>query len=146
MYSRRSSGFVGSSFLPISCCPLSYLSIACALLVLNIISWCFVLYVFGHFINHIVLLSQFTSRLYLTNQLCPRNMSILFKSIIAVSICFLCLLISTLSGANLIISLFLVLFVLKTSNDIFASLVLVYFSLTNYLLISICVYPESTSA
>ena len=128
--------------MPISCYPLSCISIAYALLVLNIISWYCVLHVFGHLINHIF---QFTSELCLTNQSCSRNMFVPFKSVTTMSICSLCLLISTLSSTNHVNSLFFVPFVLKTSNTMSASFVLICSSLTNCLLISIYVYLESTS-
>jgi len=100
MYSGRFFRFIGSSFLPIFYCPLSYISIIYAFLVLNVISWCFVLHIFGHFVNYIIPLSQFTSRLCLTNQSCPRNMFVLFKSITIMLIFSLYLLISTLSSVN----------------------------------------------
>ena len=73
-------------------------------------------------------------------------MSILFKSITAVLICSLCSLILISSSANLVTSLFLVSSVLKTLNDISTGLVLICFSLTNCLLIPICIYLKSTSA
>ena len=132
MYSGRSFRFVGSGFLPISYCPLSCVSIAYALLVLNIISQCSVLHVFGHLINYIVLLFQFTSGLCLTNQSYPRNISILFKSITTTLICSLCPLILISSSTNLVTSLFLVLSTLKTLNDVSASFVLICSSLTNF--------------
>jgi len=72
-------------------------------------------------------------------------MSVLFKLVTSVSIHSLCPLISTSSGTNHITSLFLVLSVLKTSNAMSAGFVLICSSLTNCLLISVCVYLESTS-
>ena len=146
MYSGRSSVFVGSGFLLISCCPLSCVSVAYSLLVSNLISWCFVLHVFEHLVNCIILLSQFTSVLCLTNQSCPKNIFMPFKYITAISICSLCPLILTSSGANLETSLFLEPSILKTSNNISAGLVLICSFFTSCLLIPICVHPESTSA
>ena len=108
MYSGRSFRFVRSGSLPIFCYSLSYVSVACTLLVLNVIFWCLVLYIFRYLINHIVSLSQFTSGLCLTNQLCFKNMSVLFKSITTILIYFLCLLILILSSTNLVTSLFLI--------------------------------------
>ena len=89
---------------------------------------------------------QFTSRLCLTNQLCPRNMFMLFKSVTAMSIYSLCLLISTSSSANHVTFPFLVPSVLKTSNNMSASFVLIHSFLTNCLLISMYMYLEFTSA
>ena len=145
MYSRRSFRFVRSDFLSISCCSLSCMSIACALLVLNIIFQYFVLHVFRYFVNHIIPLFQFTSRLCLTNQPCPRNISMPFKSITTASNCSLCPLILILSDTNCVTSLFLVPSVLKNSNDISVNLILIYSSLTSYLLIPVQIHPKSTS-
>ena len=146
MYSGRYSRFVRSGSLPISCYSLSYFSVACALLVLNVIFWCLVLYIFRYLINHIVSLSQFTSGLCLTNQLCFKNMSVLFKSITTILIYFLCPLILILSSINLVTSLFLISSTLNTSNEISTGFVLILSSLTNCSLIPIWVYLESTSA
>ena len=131
MYSGRSFRFVRSGSLPISCYSLSYVSVACALLVLNVIFWCLVLYIFRYLINHIVSLSQFTSGLCLTNQLCFKNMSVLFKSITTILIYFLCPLILILSSINLVTSLFLISSTLNTSNEISTGFVLILSSLTN---------------
>ena len=146
MYSRRSSRFVRSGFLLISCCPLSWFSVDCILYILNNIFWCYVLYIFGHLVNHIIPELQFTFILYLTSQSYSKNMLIPFKSITAVSICSLCPLSSILSGINLITSPFLVLSALKTSNDMSIDFILICSSLTSYLLIWVCVHPESTNA
>ena len=45
-------------------------------------------------------------------------MSILFKSVITISVLSVCLLIFNSNSANLVTSLFLVLFVLKTLNNL----------------------------
>ena len=95
--------------------------------------WYCVLYFFGHPVNYIVLLFQFTSRLCLTNQLYPKNMSIPFKSVTTMSIFSVCPLVFSSSGTNLITSLFLVLSALKTSNDLSIGSVLIYSSFTSCL-------------
>jgi len=69
----------------------------------------------------------------------------LFKFMTTVSIYFLYLLISTSSGINCVTSLFLVLFILKTSNDLFISSVLIFSFFTSYLLILIWVQLKFTS-
>jgi len=137
MYFSKSSGFIRFSFLPIACCSLSMSSVSCNLYVLdiNVMSYYCVLYYFGHLINYIVLVFQFTSRLYLTNQLFPKNMFMPFKSMTTVSILFICLLISSSSGTNLVTSLLLVPFVLKTLNDLFISSVFICSFFTSCLLI-----------
>jgi len=137
IYSGRSSRFVGSSSFPISCCSLFWLSIGCILQFLNNIFWCCVLQFLGHLVNYIVPIFQFISGLCLTNQSYSRNMSVLFISITAVSICYLCLLILTFSSTNLVTSPFLVPSALKTLNDLFVSSVLILSSFTNCLLITI---------
>ena len=116
MYSSRSSGFVGSGSFPISDLSLFCISFACVLLVLNSIFWYFILYDSGYLVNHILPSFQSTSGLCLTNQLCPQNISVSFKSITAASKVSLYLLISTSSSAILVTSLFLVLFALNTSK------------------------------
>ena len=146
MYSERSFRFVKSSSLPISCCSLSCMSIAYALHILNDISWCYILHVFGYLINYIVHKFQFTSKLYLTSQSYSKNMSMIFKSVTTVLICSLCPLISISSGMNHMTSPFLVPSTLKTSNTISAGLVLIFSPLTSCLSISIYIYLESTSA
>ena len=145
MYFGRSSRFVGSSSLPISYCSLSCVSVACIFCVLNDISQYCILHVFRHLVNHIVPEFQFISKLYLTNQSYPKNMSILFKSVIIVSIFSLFLLISTSSSVYHVTSLFLVLFVLKTLNNLFIGSVFIFSSFASCLLIPVCVYSESTS-
>ena len=80
-------------------------------------------------------MSQFTSRLCLTSQLYLKNIFMLFKSITAVSICFLCLFISTSSSAYHVTSPFLVLLALKTLNDWLIGSVLI-FSLFDQLFIN----------
>ena len=130
IYSGRSSRFIESGFLPISCCSLSWLSIFYAHLVLNSISWYFVLHNLEHLVNYILSSFQFTSGLYLTNQLCPRNISVLFKSVTTTLMYSLCLLILTLSSTILVTSLFLVLFTLNTSKKKSTSFVCILLSLT----------------
>jgi len=122
------------------------MSITCAIYILNNISWFCVLHIFRYLIKYIVPEFQFASRLCLTSQSYSKNMFIPFKSITTILICSLYLLISTLSGINHVTSLFLVLSSLKTSNAISTGFVLIFSSLTSYLLILICMYPESTSA
>ena len=126
----------GSSSFPISCCLLSWSFVGCTLLFFNVksISWCYVLHVFGHLVNHIISVSQFTSGLCLTNQSYPKNMFIPFKSMTAVSICSLCLLISTSSNVNYVTFPFFVPSILKTSNNLFIGSILIFSSLTSYLL------------
>ena len=95
--------------------------------------------------NFIVSLFQSTSGLYFTNQSYSKNMSVLFRSVTATSICSLCPLISTFNSMNLVTSPFFVLSALKTSKDLSIGSVLILSSLTNYSLISVWVHPESTS-
>ena len=145
MQSGKFSGFVASGsfhILPLSC---FLFSVVYILLVLNSMFWCFILHDPRHLVNHIVPFFQSTSGLYLTSQLCPKNMSVLFKSITITSSCSLYLLILISRGATLVISLFFVLSALKTLNEKFIGFVCILLSLTSYLLISICVYLESTS-
>jgi len=97
---------------------ISMSSVACNLYVLdmNVMSCYCVLHFLGHLINCIALVFQFTSGLYLTNQLFPKNMFMLFKSMTTMSILFICLLISSSSGTNLVTFPFLIPSVLKTLN------------------------------
>ena len=88
---------------------------------------------------------QLISGLYLTSQSCPRNISILFKSITAAFSCFLCLLISIFRDAILVTSLFFILSTLKTSKEKFIGFVWILLSLTSCSLISVYVHLESTS-
>ena len=131
MYSSKSSEFIVSGSFPISLLSYSLFSVACVLLVLNSMSWCFILQLPGHLVNHIILFSQLTSGLCLTNQSCSRNMSILFKFITTASSCSLCPLISTSRGATLVISLFFVSLALKTSNKKLIGFVWILLSFTN---------------
>ena len=62
-------------------------------------------------------------------------MSMPFKSMTAVIICSLYLLISTSSDVNHVISPLLVSFILKTLNDLSIGSVLIFFSFTSCLLI-----------
>ena len=147
MYLGKSSGFVTSDSLPILPLSCSLFSVASIFPVLNLISQCFIVQLPGHLVNFIVLLFQLISGLYLTSQSCPRNMYVPFKSVTAASNCFLCPLISISRGAILVISLFFILSVLKTSNGKFIGFgfVCILFFLTSYLSIPICIHPESTN-
>ena len=89
IYFSKSSEFIGSSSFPVFCCPLFLSSISCNLCILDIkdISWCCVLYSLRHIVNHIVLIFQFTSKLYLTDQSYSRNMPVLYNFSILGSIC-----------------------------------------------------------
>ena len=146
IYSGKSFGFILSSFFPILSLSCAVVSIAWVLLVLNLISWCFILQLPGHLINFIVPFFQLTSGLYLTNQLWPKNMSVLFKSVIVAFSYSLCPLISISRDATLVTSPFFVPSTLKTLNEKFISLVYIHFSLTSCLLIPVCVHLESASA
>ena len=149
MYSGKSSWFVlSSSFLIslLSCSLLSIVSIALVHLDLNCMSLCFIVQFPGHLVNLIVLFFQLTSRLCLTNQSCPRNMSVLFRSVTAASRVSLCPLISISRDATLVTSLLFIPSVLNTSKEKLISLVWILLSLTSCLLISVCVHLESTSA
>ena len=86
---------------------------------------------FWIFKNYISPFFQFTSGLYLTNQSCPRNMSVPLRSITTTLICFLCLLISISNGAILVTSPFLVLSTLNTSKKKSTSFVCILLFLTN---------------
>ena len=68
MYSGKSSGFVLSGFLPISLLSCSVISIVFVLLVLNLMSSCFIVHCPGHLVNYIVPFFQLTSGLCLTSQ------------------------------------------------------------------------------
>ena len=146
MQSRRSSGFVRSSFFPIFCCSLSF-SVVCVLLFdINDMSWWFILQVLEHLVNFIVPLFQSTSGLCFTNQSYSKNMSMPFRSVTAASIRSLCPLIYTSSSTNLVTSLFFVPSALKTLKDLSIGSVLILSSLTNCSSISTWVHPESTNA
>jgi len=147
MYSGRSFGFVRSSIFLMSYCHLFWLSIGCNLLVLNVnnMFWYCILHSFVHSVNYIVPKFQFTSRLCLTNQSYPKNMTMLFKSVTVTSMCSLYSLISSSSGTNYITSPFLVLSVLKNSNDLFIGSVLILSFFTSCLSIPVWIQPESTS-
>ena len=101
---------------------------------------------FGHFVNYITSMFQFTSGLCLTNQLYPGNMSVLFKSVTTTLICSLYLLISTSNSMYHVTSPFLVASTLKTSNNLSISFVLIFSSFTSCSSIPIYVHSESTSA
>ena len=149
MYSGKSSVFVLSGFFlisPLSCFLLSVVSVALVLLDLNCMSSCFIVQFPEHLVNLIVPFFQLTSRLCLTSQSCPRNMSVPSKFITATSRVSLCLLISTSRDATLVTSPFFVLSVLNTSKEKFISLVWILLSLTNCSSIPVFVHPESTIA
>jgi len=139
IYSGKSSGLVGSSFFLISCYSLSLLFVDYNLHILdvNIISWYLILYFFGHFVNYILIIFQFTSELYLTNQLYSRNMFMPFKPITAMLIHSMYLLISSSNDINYVTSLSLVLSILKTLNDLFIGFILIFSFFTNCLSISV---------
>ena len=72
MYSGKSSGFVLSGSLlisPLSCYLVSVVSVAFVLLVLNLISLCFIVQLLEHLVNLMVPFFQLTSGLCLTSQL-----------------------------------------------------------------------------
>ena len=139
MYSGRSSKLVRSGSFSMFCCSLSWLSISYIFYVFDVnnMFWCCILHFFGYLVNCIVPKFQFTSGLCLTNQLYSKNMSILFKSVTAISIYSLCPLISSFSGTNYVISLFLGTSILKTLNDLFIGFVLVLSFFTSYLSIPV---------
>ena len=149
MYSGKFSGFVLSYSFPISllsCFLLFIISIALVLLNLNHMSSCFIEQFSRHLVNLMVPFFQLTSRLCLTSQSCPRNMSVPSKSITAASNVFLCPLILISRGATLVTSPFFVPSALNTSKEKFISFVQIFLSLTNCSSILVCVQPESTSA
>ena len=73
-------------------------------------------------------------------------MSMLFKFMTAMLMYFLCLLIFNFSSTNLITSLFLVLSMLNTSNNLSIGSILILLFFTNCLLILVWVQLESFSA
>ena len=149
MYSDKSFKFVLSGFFPISSLSYSLLSIVSVVLILldlNHMSLCFIIQFPGYLVNLIIPFFQLTSGLCLTNQLCPRNMSVPFRSVTAASNCSLWPLISISKGTTLVTSPFFVPSVLKTSNEKFISFVWILLSLTSCLLIPMYVHQESTNA
>jgi len=96
-------------------------------------------------VNYIVPLLQSTSELCFTNQLYPKNMSVLSKSVTIALICFLCPLISTSNGVNQVTSPFFVPSMLKTLNDLSMGSILIFSFLTSCLSIPVWVHPESTN-
>ena len=72
-------------------------------------------------------------------------MSMLFKFITTMSIFSVCSLISSFNSINLVISLFLVLSVLKTLNDLSISSVLICYSFTSCLSVPVWIHLELTS-
>ena len=126
MYSGKSSGFVlSSSFLIslLSCFLLSVVSIALVFLDLNHMSSCFIVQFPRHLVILIVPFFQLISRLCLTNQSCPRNMSVPSRSITAASKVSLCLFISIPRGTTLVTSPFFIPLALNTSKEKLISLV-----------------------
>ena len=139
MYSGRFSRLVRSGSFSMFCCSLSWLSISYIFYVFDVnnMFWCCILHFFGYLVNYIVSKFQFTSGLCLTNQLYPKNMSILFKFVTVVLIYSLYPLISSFSSTNYVISPFLGTSILKTLNDLFIGFVLVLSFFTSYLSISV---------
>ena len=90
IYSGKSSGLILSSSFSILLLSYTIVSIVWVLLVLNSISWCFILQLPGHLVNFIVPFFQLISELCLTNQLWPKNMSVPFKSVTTAFSCSLC--------------------------------------------------------
>ena len=119
MYSGKSSRFVLSGFLPILPLSCSVLSIAISLvcLELNHMSLYVIVQLPGHLVNLIVLFLQLTSRLCLTSQSCPKNISVLSKSVTTAFRVSLCPLISISRGTTLVTSLFFVPSALNTSKE-----------------------------
>ena len=149
MYLGRSSKFILSDSFPIS--PLSYswlffvpISLVC--LELNRISLCVIVQFPGHLVNLMVPFLQLTSRLCLTSQSYPKNISIPFKSVTAASKVSLYPLISIFRGATLVISPFFVPSALNTSKEKSIDFIWILLSLTNCLSIPVWVHPESTNA
>ena len=148
IYSSKSSGFVLSGSFLISLLSYSLLSIifvALVLLELNCMFLCVIVQFPEHLVNLMVLFFQLISRLCLTSQLCPKNMSILSKSVTAASRVSLCPLISISRGTILIISPFFVLSTLNTSKEKSIGFIWILLSLTSCSLILVCMHPESTS-
>jgi len=139
IYSGRSSGFVRFIYFPMFCCSLFWLFIGCNLLVLDInnMFWYCVLHSFRHLVNHIVFVLQFNFGLCLTSHLYLKNIFMPFKFVAAILMCSLCLLISSSSSTYHVTSPFLVLFILKTSNDLSIGSVLIFPSFTSYLSITV---------
>ena len=119
---------------------------AFVLLVLNLISSCFIVQLLGHLVNLIVLFFQLTSGLCLTSQSWPKNISVPSKSITTTSSISLCLLILISKDTTLVTSPFFVLFALNTSNEKLSGFVYILFFLTNCLSIPVYVHLESTNA
>ena len=108
-------------------------------------SWYFILHDPGYFVDYIIPFFQLISKLCLTSQSCPKNISIPFKSITTAFSYSLCPLILISRGTTLVTSSFFVLSMLKTSNEKLIGLICILLSLTDYLLILMCVHPESTN-
>ena len=148
MYSGKSSGFVLSGFLPISPLFYSVLSVAISLvcLELNRMFLCIIVQLPEHLVNLMVPFFQLTSGLCLTSQSCPKNISVLSKSVTAASRVSLCLLISISRGATLVTSPFFVPSALNTSKEKSIDFIWILLSLTNCSSIPVWMHPESTSA
>ena len=149
MYSGKFFGFVLFGFLLIS--PLSYslvsvVFVAFVLLVLNLISSCFIIQLPGHLVNLMVPFFQLTFGLCLTSQSWPKNMSVQFKSITAASNYSLWLLILIFRDTTLVTSPFFILFALETLNEKFISFIWILLSLISCSSITVCIHLESTSA
>ena len=82
----------------------------------------------------------FTSRLCLTSQLYPKNISILFKFITNVFILSMYPSIFSSSGVNLVTFPFLVPSVLKILNNLSIGFILIFLSFTSCLLISVQIH------
>jgi len=139
MYSSKFSRLARSYSFPVSYYHLSLSSIGCSFHVfdIKIMSWYLVLHSLEHLVNYIISIFQFTSRLCLTNQLYPKNMSMSFKFVTTVSICSMCLLISSSNSANCVTYLFLVLSALKILNDLFIGSILIFSIFTSCLSIPV---------
>ena len=120
-----------SGSLPISLLSYSVVSMAFVLLVLNLMSLCFIVQFPEHLVKLMVLFFQLTSGLCLTSQSCPKNMSVPFKSITATSNYSLWLLILISRNATLVTSLFFIPSVLKTSNEKLIGFICILLSLTS---------------
>ena len=96
--------------------------------------------------NFIVLFFQLISELCLTSQSCPKNMSILFRSVTVAFSYSLYLLILISRDTTLVTSPFLVPSALNTLNEKFIGLIGILFFLTSCLSIPVCVHSESTNA
>ena len=120
------------------------MSLVC--LELNRIFLCIIVQFSGHLVNLMVPFFQLTSRLCLTSQSCPKNISVPSKSITTASNVSLCPLILTSRGATLVTSPFFIPSALNTLKEKLIFLVWILFLLTNCSLIPVWVHLESTNA